>query len=175
MTARRTRSSGNTLGRLMLLGMWVAVAGVLALGFEAWLDRQDNPNRNLQTVVASDGAREVSLERNRAGHYVAEGTINGHPVTFMLDTGASDVSIPESVARELGLERGPPMQYRTANGIVTAYTTELSRVTLGDLEQREIRGSINPHMDGEEILLGMSFLGDLDFRQSRGVLTLTQY
>lgn len=163
------------LGRLMLLGMWVAVAGVLALGFDSWLDRQQNPNRELQTVVASDGAREVSLERNRNGHYIAEGTINGHAVKFMLDTGASDISIPEAVAKEIGLERGQPMQYRTANGMITAFTTQLDLVTLGGLEQHDIRGSINPYMDGDHILLGMSFLGDLDFRQSGGVLTLTQY
>lgn len=175
MAARRSRSSGNMLGRLMLLGMWVAVAGVLALGFDSWLDRQQNPNRELQTVVASDGAREVSLERNRNGHYIAEGTINGHAVKFMLDTGASDISIPEAVAKEIGLERGQPMQYRTANGMITAFTTQLDLVTLGGLEQHDIRGSINPYMDGDHILLGMSFLGDLDFRQSGGVLTLTQY
>jgi len=151
---------------------WFAAILVMSVGFNAWLDAQENPNRSLQTQVMADGAREVTLERNRSGHYTSSGTINGHPVRFMLDTGASDVSIPESVAKRIGLERGSPARMRTANGTATVYRTRLDQVSLGGLTQNNVRGSINPHMAGDYTLLGMTFLGGIDFSQSDGVLTL---
>jgi len=151
---------------------WFAAILVMSVGFNAWLDAQENPNRSLQTQVMADGAREVTLERNRSGHYTSSGTINGHPVRFMLGDGASDVSIPESVAKRIGLERGSPAQMRTANGTATVYRTRLDQVSLGGLTQNNVRGSINPHMAGDYTLLGMTFLGGIDFSQSDGVLTL---
>ena len=154
--------------------VWVGLIGAMAIGFNTWLDHQENPNRNPQTVIDEQGSREVTLEQNRAGHYLAQGKINGHPVTFMLDTGASHVSIPESVARDIGLTAGTPMIARTANGTIQVHRTQLGHVSIGSITQRDVRGSINPYMDGEKILLGMSFLGDLDFTQSGGTLTLRQ-
>ena len=169
-----TEHSGQRIGRGMYIAMWLVVLALLTMGFNHWLERERNPNRNPQGLVSADGALEVTLQRSRHGHYLASGYINGQPVTFLLDTGASDVSIPAAVASRLGLERGAPRQYRTANGIVTAYLTQLHRVELGPLELAGVRASINPHMDGEEILLGMSFLRELEMIQRGDSLTLRQ-
>ena len=151
---------------------WLGVIALSAIGFNTWLDYQANPNQSPEVVIGEDGAREVRLERNRSGHYVTSGSINGEPVVFMLDTGASDVSIPLSVAERIGLERGVPRAARTANGTIRVYDTRLDRVSIGGLSLTGVRGSINPHFEGEAILLGMSFLGELEFTQSQGVLTL---
>jgi aspartyl protease family protein len=117
----------------------------------------------------------VKLQRNRRGHYVASGTINGQPVVFFLDTGATIVSIPEPVARRLNLQRGVELQASTANGTVTTYSTELDSVAVGDIELHRVRASINPQMQSDEILLGMSFLKHLEFTQRGETLILRQY
>ena len=161
-------------GRHMLVLGWLLGIGLLALLFSGLLEQQRNPNRQLATHIGMDGSREVVLQRNRAGHYLAIGEINGQRVEFLLDTGASDVSIPAGVAERLGLQAGQPRIYRTANGQITAYDTRLDSLALGELRLYEVRGSINPHMDGETILLGMSFLRHLEFTQRGDTLIIRQ-
>ncbi|NNM01535.1 MAG: retroviral-like aspartic protease family protein, partial [Gammaproteobacteria bacterium] len=97
--------------------------------------------------------------------YVATGAINGVTVDFLLDTGATDVSIPARVARRIGLEGGRPIPVTTANGVVTVYQIRLATVALGNLAQRDVDANINPHMGGDAVLLGMSFLKHLELRQ----------
>ena len=173
MRDEHSKSPGNrTLGLLMVFAMWLVLLGVLAMLFGQYLERQEHPNRHAAGQVTESGAREITLERNRTGHYLAEGRINGLPVTFMLDTGASDISIPGELAERLDLAQGRPVTYRTANGLITGFATRLERVSVGPIELRDVRGSINPNMDGEQILLGMSFLGSLEFSQRDGRLTL---
>ena len=96
----------------------------------------------------------------------------GKKVDFLVDTGASDVSIPASVANGLGLVRGTPFYVHTANGTITVYRTRLDSVTLGSIRLENLNGSINPNMGGDSVLLGMEFLKRLDFTQSGKELTL---
>lgn len=161
------------IGRWMYFAFWIVVLALLTLLFNNWYASQQNPNRNLETRTTADYS-EVSLERNRYGHYVASGRINGHEVVFLLDTGASDVSVPQHIADEIGLERGRRIPYQTANGIAYGYATQLERVALGGIELHKVRGHINPNMDNDEILLGMSFLRNLEFTQRGNTLTLRQ-
>ncbi|MGM0594628.1 MAG: retropepsin-like aspartic protease family protein [Pseudomonadota bacterium] len=167
--------TSRPLGRGMLIVGWVVGLGLLSLLFGDLLEQQRNPNQNLSATTTEGGVREVVLERNRGGHYMANGSINGHEVEFLLDTGASDVSIPAPVAHRLGLERGAARRYGTANGTITAYSTTIPRLELGGIALHDVRASINPHMAGETILLGMSFLRHLEFTQRDGELILRQY
>jgi aspartyl protease family protein len=162
------------LGRWMIFATWVGVLVLLTLGFSEWLEYDYNPNRD---PASGEGARsgEVVLVRNRGGHYVASGVINGQPVVFLVDTGASDVSVPGELARELGLPRGAPLAMQTAGGLVTGYATRLDSVRLGDIELKDVRASINPHAGDLEVLLGMSFLRQLELVQRGDRLTLRQY
>ena len=95
-TARR-------FGVWMTAGAWIAVLAVASLVFGDWLAERENPNRRVDTDVGGGGVREVVLEQNRAGHYLATGEIDGTRVVFLLDTGATEVSVPLGVARRLGL------------------------------------------------------------------------
>lgn len=150
---------------------------VILLGylyFDDALEEQRNPNRSPTSSLDGNGVT-VELQRNRAGHYMSSGKINSKDVVFLLDTGATDVSIPAKVAEVIGLQRGRAIQVYTANGIVTVYSTVLSNIQLGDIVLRDIEANINPHMGGEEILLGMSFLGKLDFSQRGDRLSLHQF
>lgn len=157
--------------------MWVLFwgAGLLLAThfFGGWEDRQRNPNQTPQSVHG-EGFVEVSLASSRQGHYVVNGQIDGQDVTFLLDTGATQVAIPSQVAHDLGLQAGAPVQIRTANGLATAHRTRLERLQLGDIVLHDVSALIAPGMDGDEILLGMSALKQLEFSQKGGTLVLRQ-
>ncbi len=167
-------NSAGKIGKLMTFAAWILVLIIATLYFDRFLDQQHNPNQNPQTVE-KQGVRELTLQRNRQGHYVSSGRINGEKVRFFLDTGATDVSIPASIAGRLKLQRGPELDANTANGTISVYMTMLDRIQIDDIELRDVRASINPYMDGEEILLGMSFLKHLEFTQRGDQLILRQY
>ena len=164
-------ASSRGIGRGMVIAAWILLLVMLTLFFNDRLDRQKNPNQQLATTL-TDGIPEVRLQRNRFGHYVATGSINGHPVEFMLDTGATDVSIPAAIADRLGLQRGQATSYHTANGTITAWQTTAREIQLGPLTLGPVRASINPHDRTNAVLLGMSFLKQLDFSQQGNTLTL---
>jgi len=160
---------------MVILG-WLLVCGLLTMFFSGYLDKQHNPNQNLSLQQTRPHQEvEVKLQRNHYGHYVASGTINKQPVVFMLDTGATDISIPEKIAQRLNLKAGIRMSVNTANGKIDVYATRLERVGLGAIELQDIRANINPFMQGEEILLGMSFLKHLRFSQEGDTLLIRQY
>ena len=156
----------------MTFAAWVLGLALLTLIFSDQLERQQNPNRNAQAVLGAQGSRALVLKRNRAGQYVAGGSINGYPVTFLLDTGATDVAIPEPVARRIGLERGRPGISRTAAGDVVTWTALLRSVDLGGFTLYTIPATILPDMPGDQVLLGMSYLKRLEMVQRGDTLTL---
>jgi aspartyl protease family protein len=160
------------LGKGMIIAAWLLLLALLTWFFNAKIERQHNPNHQIRSAITADGLPTVQLERNRFGHYVATGYINNQPVTFMLDTGASDVSVPLSVADKLGLEKGQALLYQTANGTIKAWQTVIDEIRLGDLSVGPVRASINPGAQGDAVLLGMSFLKQLDFSQQGNTLTL---
>lgn len=158
-------------GKYMMIAAWVLALALLTMFFNDRLEQQRNPNRQLNTIVEGE-IPAVRLQRNRFGHYVATGMINGQPVEFLLDTGATDVSIPVAIADELGLERGRRVVYQTANGTITAWRTTLEEIQLGPLRVGPVAASINPGDSTGAVLLGMSFLRALDFSQQGNTLTL---
>jgi aspartyl protease family protein len=170
-------SPDNTkhIGRWMIYGMWILLLGLLSLFFNNVLDQQYNPNQHHAGRVTADGIREITLQRNHYGHYVTSGTINGHEVVFLLDTGATDVSVPAKLADRIGLKRGAEIIYQTANGPAPSWLTKLDTVSIGNVEVENIRASINPNFDGDEVLLGMSVLKKLEFTQRGDTLTIRQY
>ena len=154
---------------------WLVLMTLLVIFFTDLLQKQHNPNQSLDTRIATDGMREVVLTRNRAGHYVTDGMINGEPVVFMLDTGATGVAIPLDVAQRIGVQRGRPMQTQTANGIATSYTATLDSVSVGGIELNGVAAGIVPGLRTSEVLLGMSFLRHIEFTQRGNTLILRQY
>ena len=160
------------IGKGMIIAAWILLLVLLTWFFNDRLEQQRNPNRQMSSTIAGDENPAVQLQRNRYGHYVANGTINGQPVEFMLDTGATDVSIPANIADRIGLKRGRRLSYQTANGTISAWQTVADEIQLGPLRIGPVRASINPHVKNDSVLLGMSFLKQLDFKQQGNTLTL---
>jgi aspartyl protease family protein len=158
-------------GKVMLTVAWVLIMGGLYWYFSEWHARELNPNP-AQVIDVQRG--ELKLARNRAGHYVAEGEISGRRVTFLLDTGATWVALPLSLGRELGLKRGAPVTLLTANGPAPGYQTRLPSVRVGPLELKDVGAVMSDSLDHDMILLGMSFLGRVEFTQRGDQLILRQ-
>ena len=159
-------------GQIMLYAAWIVFLLFLTYLFSNYLEKKNNPNITLNVQTSTDGVAEVILQRNRYGHYVANGTINDQVVTFLLDTGATVVSIPESIAQDLNLQAGAPISVNTANGSITVYSTRVKEISIGPIQFHNIRAHINPYMDGKDILLGMNFMKHLEMIQKQDQLTL---
>jgi aspartyl protease family protein len=163
------------MGLTMQALAWVVFLGLGVFYFSDVLEKQFNPNQQLQTQYTEEGVREVTLQRNKFGHYVTSGEINGQPVTFLLDTGATGVAIPEAMASRLGLQRGQAYRTQTANGTAISYATRLDRVAVADIHLLDVSAGIVPGLQTDEILLGMSFLKHIEFTQRGDTLILRQY
>jgi aspartyl protease family protein len=167
---REQKRMGTTMQALA----WVVLLALGVAYFSGVLDKQYNPNQSLETRVTEGGVREVVLQRNKFGHYVTSGAINGKSVTFILDTGATGVAIPDPVANYLGLQRGSAVRAQTANGVATGYTAQLDQVSVGAIELHDVPAVITPGLQTDEILLGMSFLQHIEFTQRGDTLILRQ-
>ncbi len=161
------------LNRWTIALIWIVLLAGTTFIFEGILKDINNPNQTLTVSINSDGDKQVVLKRNRYGHYVVAGKINGVAVTFLLDTGATLVSIPEHIANELNLSKGVAFQTETANGLSKSYVTRIGSVAIGDIVMTNVRGSISTGMEFDEILLGMSFLKHLNMNQQGKILILS--
>ena len=91
-----------------------------------------------------------------------------------LDYDADGIARGRALVERLGLPRGAPISLHTANGTSTGYRTQLASLQLGDILLSDVRALIAPGMHGEEVLLGMSALKQLEFTQRDGTLLLRQ-
>ncbi len=158
----------------MLVLAWAAALYLATRLFGEWEAAQLNPNREPVSERLGDHI-EVTLAGNAQGHFVASGRINGEEVLFLLDTGATDVAVSDELADRLGLERGAPVLLQTANGQTRGYRTRLDSLALGAIELHDVRALVAPNFDGDQVLLGMSALKQLEFTQRAGTLVLRQY
>ena len=155
----------------MIALLWILA--LIAGGFVAqgWLDDRD-ARREGVVMRTGEGQQALVLRSDRYGQYALRGEVNGQEVEFLVDTGASGISIPDSVARQLGLQRGKRFQVSTANGIATVYRTELDSISAGPLLRRNVDAHINPNMGGNTALLGMSFLRHYELVHRNGELSI---
>ncbi|MDX1528874.1 MAG: retropepsin-like aspartic protease [Gammaproteobacteria bacterium] len=120
-------------------------------------------------------SRAIRIYPDRGNMYLVVGSINGYPVNFVVDTGATLVSMNSRVARRLGIDYevdGKPGLSQTASGIVKTFIVRLKRVKVGDIELTNVEGSVHEGDFPTEVLLGMSFLGRLEMSREGGVLEL---
>ncbi len=122
------------------------------------------------------GGGTVTLSSNSQGHYITDGQVNGQHVRFLVDTGATLVSLSVADARRMGIDylSGQRGYSLVADGRkVASYRVKLDSVTLGDITIFGVEASIGEGDIGAA-LLGMSFLSRTEMRREGQVLTLTK-
>jgi len=126
--------------------------------------------------AAAASARQAAiLAADSRGHFIAEGSINGQGMRFLVDTGATAVALPAGDAARLGLDyrRGQRVRMQTANGPATAYVIMLDRIKVGDIELHNVEGMV-VEAGLSVALLGMTFLNRVEMRREGHTMTLTR-
>jgi aspartyl protease family protein len=144
--------------------VWLLLGLLLFLGVQWWLHRQ------AQARFHVNGER-IEINRGNDGHYHWPGELNGRPVEFLVDTGATHTAIPASLARELGLESVGSVQSSTAGGRVTGSVVRADLALQGGVSVQHLAVVALPDL-GDQPLLGMDVLGRLRLQQRDGVLRI---
>ena len=164
--------SSKTISGWMIVLLWVLLIGGGTLLANQWLKAREASKITVWTDVNGEPPK-LTLRGDRYGQYELKGSANGQNVYFLLDTGATEISIPVSVADRLNLKRGEGYPVSTANGRVTVYSTQLDTVSIGPFTLENVAAHINPGMNGDVALLGMSFLRHFEMIQRSGELTIS--
>jgi aspartyl protease family protein len=142
--------------------IWLLLGTGVLLGVQAW---QANERA---TRFAIDAQGSIEIRRAGDGHYHWPGRIQGRPVEFLVDTGASGTAIPATLARDLGLQELGPVRTNTAGGAITGTVVQGDLELQGGVRVERLRMVALPALEAP--LLGMDVLGRLRWRQERRVL-----
>jgi len=121
------------------------------------------------------GQKTVSIAPDSQGMYWVSGSINDFQVKFMVDTGATLISMNKHQAKRIGLDykmKGVPSLSSTASGIAKIYLMKLKKVRIGDIELHDVKGAVHDSDFPQVILLGNSFLSKIDMIREGGLLQL---
>jgi aspartyl protease family protein len=128
---------------------------------------------NTAGYAAPSARTEMGIARGTGGHYWVAGSINNQNAQFLVDTGATSVAMNEGEARRLGIDyraNGTPMMASTASGTVRSWRVMLNSVKLGSVEVLGVEAAVVQGEYPTEILLGMSFLNRVGWREDQGVM-----
>lgn len=119
---------------------------------------------------------EVRIPSGQGGHYFVGGFINGRPVTFMVDTGATMVAMSMPAAKRLGIDlrKATRGSTSTANGIAEAFIVNVDKVMVGGITVYQVAVTVVAGNYPENVLLGNSFLGRIEMSEKAGVMLLRQ-
>jgi aspartyl protease family protein len=120
-----------------------------------------------------DGGGKVTLTADAQGHFFTTGSVNGATVRFMVDTGATMISLSASDARRIGLDpsRGEKGLTNTANGQAVVTKVKLDAVRVGDVTVNNVDALIH-QTEMPFALLGMSFLNRMEMQRDGATMTL---
>jgi aspartyl protease family protein len=152
-------------GHLVWVIFWV---GLLVAGYLV-SDRLLAPPAAVRMVAK--GQNEIVVPVARDGHYYLDGSVNNVPVRFMVDTGASYVSVGSGFAQGAGLGDGIRASFNTANGTVEGRIVKNQTVRADALEIAGLSVAVMPEQRGDA-LLGQNFLRHFEVTQSAGALRL---
>lgn len=131
-------------------------------------------SRQTSATYKEPTTKTVRIASGQGGHYWVTGKVNIHSVDFVVDTGATTISMNASTARRLGLDykSGEPIQLSTANGIKKASLVKLKKVTIGEITQYNVAATVAFDDALPFVLLGNSFLSGVNWRKENGILIL---
>lgn len=150
---------------LKLITVWLLIGTAVFLGVQTMQSRADRARFSFDAVAGT-----VELQRAPDGHFHWPGTLNGMPVDFLVDTGATGTAIPGALARRLGLQEDGKVQSSTAGGVVVGSLARVDLALQGGPRVERLRVTVLPRLEAP--LLGMDVLSKMKFTQSDGVLRL---
>ncbi|HEX4944340.1 MAG TPA: TIGR02281 family clan AA aspartic protease [Usitatibacteraceae bacterium] len=132
--------------------------------------------QHVESAALTGALQSVTLAEDGNGHFTAEGQVNGGRVRFLVDTGATLVTLPAAEAQRLGIDyrRGRQTVSQTANGNVVVYRVRLDSVALGPMTITAVDAVVHESPGLDIALLGMSFLNRTEMRREGANLTLTK-
>lgn len=153
---------------------------VSVTGDQAVLDiKGQRSNVRVGEAPVSQGARpggangsKIVIPMGTGGHFFAQGYVNGKPIQFMLDTGATTMALGVSDAKRMGLDyqKGQAVRMGTANGVAQGYKIKLTTVKIGDVEVYDVDAIVGPDMPFA--LLGNSFLSRFNMNKTVDLMVL---
>jgi aspartyl protease family protein len=151
-------------GLIPMMIFWCVIMGFLYLGMTHYLKPK-------QARVLANG--DLVIKRSKDGHFYTTGTINGREARFMVDTGASLVSVSESFALKASIGAGVPATFRTANGDRPGRIVEGLSVAIGPVSVTNIKVGVGlSGGDESDALLGQSFLSKFDMTMNNNQMVL---
>lgn len=161
---------------LFSLASWVVIIFVIIAVYAFRYELLDN--RVIATIMPGYGYtgkdNSINFEKASDGHFYINATINGVTIKFLVDTGASDISLSPSDARKLGLNPDDLFyseEYNTANGIVEGAPIRIKHMKIGQFEIGD-RAAVVNKAKMKYSLLGMKLLSDFTVNISGGTITL---
>jgi aspartyl protease family protein len=122
----------------------------------------------------ASSSQSATLTADPRGHFVVDGQINGGAVRFLVDTGATSISLSSADASRLGIDyrKGQPGLMGTANGTVAAYRVKLDTVRVGDIVVNNVDAAVVEGSQMPFALLGMSFLNRMEMKREGQTMVL---
>jgi len=131
--------------------------------------------QNVASQSSGSGPASATLTADAAGHFLTIGNVNGTTIRFIVDTGASTISIGASDARRIGIDpsKGQMGYSQTANGVTQVSLVKLNSVRVGDIVLNNVDATVH-QQDLPFALLGMSFLNRMEMQRNGETMTLKQ-
>jgi len=156
--------SPTKTGLIPMMIFWCVVMGLLYMLMTNYLKPK-------QAQVLANG--DLAINRSQDGHFYTTGTINGKEAKFMVDTGASLVSVSEEFAQKAFIRGGVPTTFKTANGDRPGLVVEGVGVSIGPVSVTNVKVGVGLRGgDENDALLGQSFLSKFDITMSKTQMVL---
>lgn len=156
--------SPTRTGLIPMMIFWCVVLGLLYVLMTHYLKPK-------QAQVLANG--DLVIHRSHDGHFYTSGTINGKQVNFMVDTGASLVSVSEKFAQKAFIRGGVPTTFHTANGNRPGRVVDGVGVSIGPVSVTNVKVGVGLNLgDEKNALLGQSFLSKFDITMTKNQMVL---
>jgi len=133
-------------------------------------------SRGIVNQFKAPDKTEIRIASSAGGHYHTKGLINGRPVDFLVDTGATAIAMNRFEAERLGIDYrgGEPIKINTANGIIDAFQVTLTAVSVGNIVLNQVSAVVSSSESPSVVLLGNTYLSKVDLKVEQGVLVLRE-
>ncbi len=179
LTSLFSRKEISLSKTLKYLSLWLFVALLLIIAYSYRFEFEDLTNRingEINPSKAQIKDNQITIKAAQDGHFYINAKINNSEIRFMIDTGATNVSLSLKDAKKAGINIDQLVFnqiYQTANGKALAAATNLKELEIEGLVFRDVKASVN-QSDIDISLLGMNFLKQMKkYEFSNDQLTLT--